>query len=233
MNIKDVYQSLLNKIEDLQPNYYGFEQVVYSVMDLLQERENFNLNEIANWLKEILNHYSEHDVIERIDNKIDEVIKEHPEKEQDFYSEAFILGELSENDYNRDLDKCCEYLGELNPSEWIEWYQWLEDWIKEKNLKDNLIQAPTLPNAKPYELMAILALSYVKDAIDFNDADLQIADYKEYSILKKINLNEFLYLRQARAVREIINAYNSINKAQEWKFNIEFKNKENDIIKKP
>lgn len=224
-----LYQELLDGIELYQPNLYGLDQAVYSAMDLLQERENFNLNEISDWLKEILLHYSQYDVMERINQKIDEVIKEHPEKEHDFYSEAFILGELSENDYDRDLDKCCEYLGELNPADWIEWYQWLEDWIKEKNLNDSLIQAPTLPNAKPFELMVILGLDYIKEAINFYNTELQLNDFNNYSIFKEFDINEFLYLRQARAAREIISAFICLDKAKSLKHKIE----EGEIRKKP
>lgn len=90
-----------------------------------------------------------------------------------------------------------------------------------------------MPNVKPYELMAILALNYVKEAIDFNNEDVQLIHYERYSIFKKVGIKEFLYLRKARAVREVISAFISINKARDFKFNVDINKMKEDITKKP
>ena len=230
--MNDLYMTFLEEIEDLQPNYYGFEQVVYSAMDLLKERNSFDLSEASDWLKEILANYWTSEVMERINTKIDDVIRLNPEKEQEFYSQAFLLGELSQNEYNRDIDKCCEYLGELNPTDWIENYQWLEDWVKEKDLSCGLIQVPTMPNAKPYELMTILALDYVKEALSYHNKETQLMDYKRYSLFKNLNEKDFLRIRRERAVREVINAFMAINKAKEWRFQLNLQDLEEQFSKK-
>lgn len=231
--MKKLYSELLERIEELQPEYYGFEQVIYSAMELLDERKDLNFDEIYSVLYEALCNYRDYEILARVDRQIDEIIKKHPEKEKEFLSEAFILGELKEGDYKRDPYKCCEFLGELNPLDWIEWYQILEDFIEKKYPISDLISMSIMPNVKPYELMAILALNYVKEAIDFNNEDVQLIHYERYSIFKKVGIKEFLYLRKARAVREVISAFISINKARDFKFNVDINKMKEDITKKP
>ena len=230
--MNNLYEKFLNDIEELQPNYYGFEQVVYTAMDLLSERVDFNFDEICDWLINWLNNYSENEVTGRIIDQIEEIIKINPELEENFYSESFILGE---DNFKYDLDKCCEYLGVLNPTDWVEWYRWFEDFIKEKNLYSGTVEAPTMSKAKSYELMAILSLYYVRGAINYNDTERQIKQYKQLSKRAYFNFGtqkEFLYMRKARATREVISSCISINIAKEWKDKIELKQIEKDISKK-
>uniref|UniRef100_Q0I4P7 Uncharacterized protein n=1 Tax=Histophilus somni (strain 129Pt) TaxID=205914 RepID=Q0I4P7_HISS1 len=227
-------KKLLSKIDNLQPEYYGFEQVIYSALELLNEREEVNFNKVANWLKDTLNNYSENEVFSRICQKIDELIKNNPDKEKDFLSDSYLLGELTEDQFKYDIDKCCEYLEELNPVDWIEWHQWLDDWLYHKYSNEALPQIPMMPNAKDYELMAILALDYVKEAIEFNDPKIQMKYYERYSLFRRFDTEtEFIYLRRARAVREVISAFISINRAKELKSNINIKEMESSFIKKP
>lgn len=230
--MNDLYESFLNDIESLQPDYYGFEQVVHTAMDLLGERTYFNFDEICDWLINWLNNYSQNEVMARIIDRIEEIIKISPELEEDFYSESFILGK---DDFKYDLDKCCEYLDVLNPIDWVEWYQWLEDFIKEKNFYNRIVEAPTMPRAKSYELMAMLSLYYVREAINYNNIEQQIEQYKhlrESSLFNRVTQKEFLHMRRARAVREVISACISISIAKEWKSKIDLKEMEENISKK-
>lgn len=229
MNSNQIYQDLLDKIDELQPNYFGFEQVIYTAMELLNHRKDFDIIQINEWLADVLNNYSHNEAFDRILKKIDEVISNDPSKENEFLSDGFLL---EETDYKWDLDKCCEYLGVLNPIDWIENYVWFEDWLKHKNLMNTTIQDPTLPNAQPYEIMAILALYYAKEALDYNDDKIQTEEYYKFSRYKYTEIKNFLHLRKERAVREVICALNAINKAKEWKYNISFEKLEKNITKK-
>lgn len=223
--MEKVYSDLLDKIDELQPNYYGFEQVVFSAMDLLNDRD-FNLNHVSVWLRGFLDIYSQDEVYNRIKFRIYEVIKENPEAENLFIIPDYEFSEDEKEDDNFDLEKSCEYLRELNPTGWVEHYEWLEDW--KSNHIDETIPIPTMLNAKPYEAMAILALYYVGQAIRYNTPNDQLKEYERFHIFGGVETEQGLQMRKIEATRKVISAFLSIQIAHKWKYELE----KDDISKK-
>lgn len=218
---------MLSDIEQLQPNFYGFENVVYSALELLSEKENYDLDVVINWLDNQIVIYQEAQIDECIEWAKDKV-KNNPEN----YSLFFDYVDDNNPFISPKLDDIFSYFELPNyEAEWLENYEFLEQILKKNNLEE--IEIPTLPNAKDYELMAILALSYVNNALYFNHYDRQKERYEEYkSIHQNFSLHDFLTLSRERGTREVISAFISIDKAKSLK-NKEFITElEREIIKK-
>lgn len=218
---------MLSEIEQLQSNFYGLKNVIYSAVELLSERESYDLDIVANWLDNQLVIYQE----EQIDECI-ELAKVEVKNNPECYSIFFYSVDCEDPFIDPKLDNIFSYFELPNyESEWIEKYKFLEQLLNRKKLED--FEVPTLPNAKDYELMAILALSYVKNALYFNHYEQQKEIYEKYESIHQHNyLHEFLSLRRELGMREIISAFISIDKAKSLKNKVCITELEDTIRKK-
>ncbi|MDG6894401.1 hypothetical protein [Volucribacter amazonae] len=237
--MKKFCQHLLDKIEDLQPDYFRFDEVVYSAMELLKEKEHIDVMETVKYLTVFFIEYVENDCFNEICNKFREKIKNNPSKEKYFFNKAYLSGELKDGDYPYDLGKVCNYLNMLNPDDWIDNYEWLEKFITENNLIDKPvtnIELGNVVNIKSYELMALLALYYVSEVIETNNIDIQFSEYNNRSSCGYGSafgsFKEFYLYRLSLATRDVISAFRAIHIAQNWKDYIDNSKINEDIAKK-
>ncbi|MGQ8820316.1 hypothetical protein [Bibersteinia trehalosi] len=206
---------MLSKIESFQPYFYGFESVVYSALNLLSKRENYDLENLIYQLDSQILIFQEKQIDESID-----LAKREINTNPELYSKFF--NDIIDDDPFIDPNLECIFSYFKMPNyetDWIEKYEILEQLLSKVDLASlefSLFQS----TPKDYELMAILALEYVNNALYFYDNDTQEKIFENTDYLQsRYTLNSYLITAKERGTREIISAFISIDKAKELKNN--------------
>lgn len=220
---------MLSEIELSQPNFYGFENVVYSALTLLNDRKDYDLDVIINWLDDELLIFQERQIDESID-LAKSIVKSNPETYSQFFNKVDDCDDLF---IDPNLDYIFSHFKLLNYEiDWIEKYEILEQFLEQTDLK--LLNIPSFSSSpEKYEIMAILALSYVNKALYYYDNKKQTDIFEKSNYLHRYHtLSDYLMTRKERGTREIISAFITIDKAKEFKNKIFINQLEENAEKK-
>lgn len=218
---------MLSKIEAFQPHFYGFENVVYSALNLLNERENYDLENLISQLDNNILIFQE----KQIDDSV-HLAKAIVETNPELYPKFFNDIDYDDPFLDPNLEYIFSYFKMPNyETDWIEKYEILEQLLSKidlASLEFSIFQPPP----KDYELMAILALEYVDNALYFYDSKTQRKIFENTDYLQRYHtLNSYLITTKERGTREIISAFISVDKAKELK-NKKFINKLEETTEK-
>ncbi len=200
-------KEMLDQIENLPQSFSHIDRVVYSALELLEDRkEILDLSLFDDWIIDINTIYPADKEKEYILQAKDLVSRE-PEKAELFFDDVFETESLDYSCFK--YDEFCDYFKlpdyySFDSFETLELYleEYGLDYLKNDNIKDY----------RKYEIFALLALNYVNRLLKLNNKEYQIKHFHHIQLLlDNDEINNLLEMNKEKSIREITGAFISLD----------------------
>ncbi|MDO9759323.1 hypothetical protein Q7539_10950 [Glaesserella parasuis] len=218
------YLQIRNKL--INNDYFkGWHSKIYRIEKNLSKYTPENITAISNWIDESIDYYLNTELQQAID-RAKEYVLSGQRNYEDFFEPTNFKGYGEEWKPIIDEIICAFDVDTLENS-------------SETQVLERILDMYNLPvfndeEVKDYEIMAVMTLKHIENALCFFDKEIQKEEFLEFQLDKVFSLSEWLRMREEDGIKYILNAWNSFDEFQKFKHSEELylalQKQRNDIV---